>query len=146
MECLAYVLESKFPQFNKVSPQHLLQDALYRMSCEHLDYLIVQEEERFVGILSEQDVVQKVFQANRPLECMRVNDVMNFAVPVADVTDSLDFAMQILDRYNSRYIAVFDQLDFKGIVSENDLLRRSLRGKESKGSVQVLQEGFNWSY
>lgn len=140
------MLEAKFPQFNTVAPQDLLQDALSRMSCQHLDYLVVQEDERFVGILSEQDVVQKVFGANRPLEYLRVNDVMNLAVPVSDLTDSPDFAMQILDRYNSRYIAVFDQLEFKGIVSENDLLRFSLRNKSGKASMRVPQESFDWSY
>ena len=146
MERLAAVLEQKLPQFNTVSPQHSLRDALYQMSCENLDFLIVQEGTEFIGILSEQDVAHKLFTRNKPLEELVVKDIMNTAIPVGSVDDEIDFSIQLLGRYNSRYIAVFNQRHFKGIVSENDLLKQSIASKQACGEATIFQHSFHWSY
>jgi predicted transcriptional regulator len=146
MERLAAVIEQKLPLFNTVLAQHSLRDALYQMSCENLDYLIVQDGTEFVGILSEQDVAHKLFSRNKPLEELAVKDIMNTAIPVGSVDDDIDFSIQLLSRYKSRYIAVFDRLHFKGIVSETDLLKQSIASRQACGEAAVFQDSFHWSY
>lgn len=126
MECLANILNRKFPLFNTVTPRHSLRDALYQMNCENLDYLVVQEDNVFVGILSEQDVAHKLFRSSKPIDNLFVSDIMNCSIPVGDASDSVESAMEVLNQYDSRYLAVFDQLAFKGIVSEKDLLKQTL--------------------
>lgn len=146
MECLANVLEQKFPQFNTVSPEHALRDALYQMSCENLDYLVVLKDEEFVGIVSEQDVAHKLFATNLPIEEMRVRDIMNAVLPIGNVSDDIDHAMQLINRHNSRYIAVFDELAFKGIVSEKDLLRLAVAQRAGQPGAHRQQERYQWAY
>lgn len=146
MECLAPLLEQKFPQFNTVSPQHSLRDAVYQMSYENLDYLIVQEGSDFVGLLTEHDVAHKLFGRNKPPEQLKVKDIMNCSVPVGSLDDTVEFAIEVLSRYSSRYIAVFGELEFKGIVSETDLLQAIVASAVPQSRKVALQEPFDWSY
>jgi predicted transcriptional regulator len=66
MERLADVLGHKYPQFNTTSPDHLVSDALYQMAAENVDYLIVYDDNRFTGIISSNDIANKVLLADRP--------------------------------------------------------------------------------
>lgn len=146
METLAYVLSQKFSQFNTVKPGHALKDALFQMACEQLDYLIVAENGEFIGILSEQDITQKLFACNKDLEDLRVKDLMNVHIPVGSASDQLEFAIQLMNQFHSRYIAVFDEFEFKGIVSETDLLRQIIANSAVASRESSYQESFSWSY
>lgn len=146
MECLANILNRKFPLFNTVTPRHSLRDALYQMSCENLDYLVVQDGSDFVGILSEQDITHKLFAAGQPVDSLQVADIMNCRIPVGDTSDSIESAMQVLNQYDSRYLAVFDQLEFKGIVSEKDLLKQTLSHRNKLITQSEPEPRYNWAY
>ena len=145
MECLAKILDQKYPQFNTVTPQHLLTDALYQMFCENVEYLIVLEKEQFVGLLSEHDITQKLLFAEKPLAELRVDDFINRALPVANSSDSVEYAMQLLDRYNTRYMAIYDGFMFKGVVSENDLLK-SIITHHQHPLEQTGTNAYPWNY
>ena len=57
MERIADVLRFKIPQFNTIAPNRTILDAMHQMRCEHVDYLIVMDDdERFIGILTEHDI------------------------------------------------------------------------------------------
>lgn len=142
MTCLTKILETKYPFFNTTSQHHLLTDALYQMCCENVEYLIVLEGDQFIGLLSEHDIAQKILFAHKPLAELTVGALMNRKLPLANATDSIEEVMQLLDRYNTRYMAIYDGLIFKGVVSENDLL---------KNAVDQLQEAseehaYPWHY
>lgn len=144
MECLAEILDQKYPQFNTVTPQHLLTDALYQMFCENVEYLIVLENEQFVGLLSEHDITQKLLFTDRPLAELSVDAFMNRTLPVANSSDSIEYAMQLLDRYNTRYMAIYDGFVFKGVVSENDLLKNIISQKQPQEETGT--KAYPWNY
>jgi CBS domain-containing protein len=126
MEKLADVLGRKYPQFNTTSPAHLVSDALYQMAAENVDYLIVYDDNRFTGIISSNDIANKVLLADRPLKQVKVCDCTNKTLPIATLTDTVEYAMELLERYNTKYLAVYDSFDFKGIVTSYDLMQQML--------------------
>lgn len=126
MENLADVLGRKYPQFNTTSPNHLVSDALYQMAAENVDYLIVYDDNRFTGIISSNDIANKVLLADRQLKQVRVIDCTNKSLPIATLTDSVEYAMELLERYSTKYLAVYDNFDFKGIVTSYDLMQQML--------------------
>ncbi|OLY92716.1 CBS domain-containing protein [Cnuella takakiae] len=146
MESLSNILDRKYPQFNTVTPQHSLRDALYQMCCENLEYLVVLEGNDFIGLLSEQDVTHKLFAGNKPIDELAVSDIMNCSLPVAESKDTIEWAMQVLSQYNSRYLAIFDQFEFKGIVSEKDLMKQTLNNRNRLAMESLAEESFNKSY
>jgi hypothetical protein len=48
MQKIADILSRNYPQFNTVVPHCLVSDALYQMSSENVDYLIVMEDDKFL--------------------------------------------------------------------------------------------------
>ena len=126
MEKVADVLGRKFPQFNTISPDHLVSDALYQMAAENVDFLIVLDNERFTGIVSSSDIANKVLLADRPIKQVEVCDCTNTSLPVATLNDTVDYGMELLERYHTKYLAVYDSFDFKGVVTSYDLIQQTI--------------------
>lgn len=144
METLTSVLGRNFPQFNTITANTTVRDALYKMYCEHVDYLIVLEDDKYAGLLTEHDVAGKVLFSDKPLQQTFVKEFMTTEVPVVTADDSLEYAMQLLEHYNARYLAVYNSFDFKGIISAQDLMRQALRKRYAAGSAGEQQHA--WSY
>lgn len=123
MEKVTQILSRKQPHFKKIAPGCSVSDALCRMSTQHTDYLIVMDDnENFLGLITEHDVASKTLFANRSLTKTKVNEMMNTNLPVADVGDTVEQCMRVMKRHNVRYLPVFSQLNFLGIVSADDIL------------------------
>jgi predicted transcriptional regulator len=147
MERIADVLGRKYPQFNTVSPQHFVSDALYHMCAENVDFLIVLDNERFVGIITGNDIANKVLFMDKPLNEVKVMDVTNRNLPVSTLDDSIEYGMQLLERYNTKYLAVYDRFDFKGIVTSYDLMQEALSKRKTVFEDESsLEQHFTWGY
>jgi CBS domain-containing protein len=147
MERVADVLDRKYPQFNTVSPSGFVSDALYQMICENVDHLIVMEEDKFIGVLSEHDIATKVLYAELPLKKIKVREFMNRTLPVAASDDSLEHCMQLMERYHARHLAIYDNFEFKGVLSSHDLLQQAVyKRKEAFEDQSSVRQGYPWNY
>ena len=147
MERVADVLARKYPQFNTVSSDCLVSDALYQMCCENVDFIIVMEDERFQGVITDHDIAAKVLFDDRPLNRIMVREFMNRALPVANSHNSLQYCLQLIDRYNARHLAIFDNFDFKGVVSAHDLMQEALSHRsEALEDAWEVRQGYPWNY
>jgi CBS domain-containing protein len=147
MEKVADVLDRKYPQFNTVSPNCFVSDALYQMACENVDHLIVLEDDKFMGLLTDHDIASKVLFDERPLKNVFVKEFMNRTLPVATSDDSLEHCMQLMERFNTKHLAVYDDFVFKGVVSSHDLLQQALsKRKETFEEEIYIRQGYPWNY
>jgi CBS domain-containing protein len=147
MEKVADVLDRKYPQFNTVSSSCLVSDALYQMSCENVDHLIVMEEDKFVGVLTDHDIASKVLFDERPLKNIPVKEFMTRTLPVATSEDSLEHCMQLMERFNARHLAIFDSFVFRGVVSSEDLMKQALsKRRETFEEKTSVRQGYPWTY
>lgn len=146
MERISDVLERNQPQFNTITTSTTVRDALYKMYCEHIDYLIVQDENSFAGILTEHDITSKVLFSEKPLQNTLVHEFMTTEVPIITAEDSLEYAMQLLEHYNARYLAVYDGFDFKAVITAQDLMRQALKRRQVMFGNQEDQQVHAWSY
>ena len=146
METVAEVLDRKYPQFNTVSPDCKVSDALYQMSCENVDHLIVLENEKFLGVLTDHDIASKVLFADSPLNKIYVREFMNRTLPVAEIHDSLEYCMQMMERFHAKHLAVFESFDFKGVICSQDLLEEALNKRKATFSGKIQRKGYPWNY
>ena len=147
MEKVADILDRKYPQFNTVSPNCFVSDALYQMSCENVDHLIVLEDDKFMGILTDHDIASKVLFDERPLKNILVREFMTRTLPVATSEDSLEHCMQLMERFNAKHLAVFDSFIFRGVVSAQDLMQQALsKRKETFEERDSTRQGYPWNY
>lgn len=144
MEKIADVLARKYPQFNTVVPDCLVSDALYQMCCENVDYLIVIEDDKFQGIITDHDIAGRILFENRPLNKIYVKEFMSKTLPVTTPDTPLGQCMQLMERYNVRHLAIFDRFNFMGVVSSYDLMHEALtKQTEEEG---YARHGYPWNY
>ena len=147
MEQVSELLARKYPQFNTASADCLVSDALYQMCCENVDYLIIMEDDKFKGIITDHDIASKILFENRPLNKIEVREFMNTSLPVITSDASLQSCMQLIERFNSRHLVIYDRFEFRGVVSSYDLMQEAIQ-KPSIFFAEVEQprRGYPWNY
>jgi predicted transcriptional regulator len=147
MERIAEVLARKYPQFNNVIPGCLISDALYQMRCENVDYLIVMEDDKFQGVISDHDIASRILFEDRPLNKIQVKEFMSRSFPVTTPETSIAHCLKLMDRYNVKHLAIFDQFDFRGVVSASELMHEALTDRNvSFEEAEPARQGYPWNY
>ena len=147
MEKVTELLARKYPQFNTASLNCLVSDALYQMCCENVDYLIIMEDDKFKGIITDLDIASKILFENRPLNRIEVKEFMNTSLPVITSDASLQSCMQLMERFNSRYVAVYDRFEFRGVISSYDLMQEAIQKPSTFfAETEPPRRGYPWTY
>ena|ERR1044071_3114629 len=124
MEKITSILHRKEAHFHTVSPESMITQALQQMHCENIDYLVViDNDDRFLGILSDHDITAKVVFGRKSLQNSIVREVMNTTLPVATINDTVENCMRTMRQHNVRFVPVFDGFEFKGVISSDDIIR-----------------------
>ena len=108
-----------------IGTNETLEEAARAFAGEMLGLLVVVENERLVGVLSERDVVRSLGEGDDPAD-MHVFDVMTEDVVTVDVDTSIDDAIQRMLDSEIRHLVVTRLGDPYGIISARDLLRAQL--------------------
>ncbi|HKO81269.1 MAG TPA: CBS domain-containing protein [Chitinophagaceae bacterium] len=147
MENVTVLLAKKQSHFNKISPNCTISDALCRMSCQNTDYLIVMDDdERFLGLLTEHDIATKAIFNNRSITLTKVNQMMNTRLPAADSGDTVEDCMRLMRRFNVRYVPVFKNLNFLGVVSSDDIIQEAVSHRLKIFDVEDKNVALTYSY
>jgi len=147
MENVTVLLSKKQSHFNKISPNSSISDALCRMSCQNIEYLIVvDDDEKFLGLLTDHDIATKTVFANKSLTSTKVRQMMNTRWPVADADSTVEDCMKLMSRYNVRYVPVFKNLSFLGVVSTDDILQEAVSHRSKIFDVEEKNVSVTYSY
>jgi CBS domain-containing protein len=123
------ILTKKGPHFNIVTPDTKVLDALTLMKAENLSYVVVMKDDQYLGLMSERDYTHKIKLEGRQSETATVKDIMTTNYPVIGYSDDLERCMVLMNVYKTRYLPVFDEMEFKGILTMNDLMREVINKK-----------------
>jgi CBS domain-containing protein len=147
MENVTVLLSKKQSHFHKISPDSSISDALCRMSCQNTDYLIVMDEdEKFLGLLTDHDIATKTVFNNRSITSTKVDQLMNTRWPVADADNTVEDCMRLMSRYNVRYVPVFKNLNFLGVVSSDDIVQEAVSHRSKIFDVEDKNLSIAYSY
>ena len=126
------ILIKKGPHFNVVDPETKVLDALIIMKTENLSYVVVKLDDQFLGIMSEHDYAQKVKLQGKQSNLLLVKDIMTHDLPVVSYDEDLKRCMVLMNVYKTRYLPVYDQIEFRGILTMNDLMREVMYDENPK--------------
>lgn len=130
MEKITAILRNKKPNFHKVTPQTTVSNALNQMCCENIDYLVVlDDEERFIGLITEHDITSKVVFCGKEMNQIKVKDIMEKRLPSATTDDTVEGCMQLMRQHHVRYMPVFENFMFRGVVSNEDILEEAVKNR-----------------
>jgi CBS domain-containing protein len=128
------ILQKKGPHFNVVTPETKVLDALTILKSENLSYVVVMKDNQYVGIMSERDYTHKIKLEGRKSDTALVKDIMTNDLPVLGYADDLERCMVLMNVYKTRYLPIFDEMEFKGILTMNDLMREVIANSTDKNA------------
>jgi len=135
------ILQKKGPVFNVVTPDTKVVEALNIMKSENLSYVVVMQDGNYLGIMSERDYTHKVKLQGRKSETTNVKDIMSSDYPVVGFGEDLQRCMVLMNVYKTRYLPIFDEMNFQGVLTMNDLMREVIAKDDlSKPSSDSLYE------
>ena len=121
------ILAKKGSNVISVSPEAKIISALQIMQEKNIGSVVVIQEGKYMGILTERDYARKVILLDKNSSDTSVAEIMTTDLPFIDRTTSLESCMVIMSEKNIRYLPVVEEGELMGIISINDLIRSTIQ-------------------
>lgn len=110
------------PAVFSISPEARVSDALRVMSDKDVGALIVLDEARVVGIVTERDVARKALLHGRLPDYVRVSDIMTDRVLYVRPEQTIEECMALMTDKHLRHLPVMDGGAVLGVLSMRDVV------------------------
>ena len=131
------LLNSKNDEIFSVTPSTLVIDAIKMMDEKKVGALLVIENDKLAGIISERDYTRKVILKNRSSAKTKVSEIMTSNLKTADPSQSLDECMVIMSHSHIRHLPVVQDGQVIGILSIMDVVKNII--SEQEFTIEQLQ-------
>ena len=120
-----------------ISPDATVRDALKLMAEKNIGSVVVMNETEYVGLFTERDYARKVILHGKSSSELSVSEIMSEYLPKVNLTTSVDECMEIMTNHNIRYLPVFDEDKYVGVVSIIDVVKETILAQQ--GRIEDLQ-------
>jgi CBS domain-containing protein len=117
------LLEAKGSQVYTVSPDATVYDALKLMSEKEIGALVVVENGKMLGILSERDYARKVILKGKNSQETLVKEIMTTNVVHASPTQKVRKCLSLMTKNHFRHLPIIEDDQVVGIISIEDVRR-----------------------
>ncbi|HXF67515.1 MAG TPA: CBS domain-containing protein [Burkholderiales bacterium] len=119
------------------TPDMRVFDALKLMAEKNVGALVVVENERIVGILSERDYARKVILHGKSSHDIPVREIMTSEVVTVMPGQTVDECMQLMTDGRFRHLPVVEGGRLVGVVSIGDLVKEVI--SEQQQTIRELE-------
>jgi signal-transduction protein with cAMP-binding, CBS, and nucleotidyltransferase domain len=124
------VLARKGSQCWSVDSTASVQDAVAVLSERKIGAVLVCDNGRLLGVLSERDCIRQVMWQKRSASDTRVSEVMIRDVVCVTPSDSIDYCMSLMNDHRIRHLPVVSDGQIMGLISIGDAVNATLREKQ----------------
>lgn len=124
------LLAAKSTGVASVSPDSLVFDALLLMEKRNIGFLVVLEQEKLAGVLSERDYARKVILAGKASKETPVREIMTAKVLTVGLSDTVPRCMALMTENRIRHLPVVEGGRVIGVLSIRDLLKEIIAHHE----------------
>ena len=118
------IVRKKGEQVWSVNPDTTVFEALKLMADKNAGAVMVINDGRAVGILSERDCIRKLDLQGRASRETKVEDIMTAKVLYVEGGQSLEECVAIMIDKNIRHLPVYEEGKLIGIISVRDALKQ----------------------
>jgi CBS domain-containing protein len=105
-----------------VSPSDVISTVVDMMIKENIGAIIVVDQDKPVGIITERDVLEKVVKTEKNLELMTAGEVMSQPLISIEADRPMRKALELMRKHNVRRLAVTKGGSLIGLATERRLL------------------------
>ena len=123
MTTVAQLLEQKGHAVEGIAPEATVYEAIKRMSDLDIGALVVIEDEKVIGTITERDYARNVFLKGKASSDTPVRDVMDDEILTVVREETTRDCMAIMTGKRTRHLLVMEKGELLGILSIGDLVR-----------------------
>jgi len=112
-----------------VEAESTVKDAVKLMNKHEIGCLIVEEEEKVVGIVTERDFLRRIIENSRDPEKTKISEIMSNPLIVGSVDMKLEDAIKHMFTYKIKKLPIVENGHLVGLVTLTDIAR--IAGVES---------------
>lgn len=106
-----------------IAPQAMVYDGLRLMAEKEIGALLVIENGKTVGIMSERDYARKVLLEGRSSHDTTVGEIMTAPVVTVRPERTIEECMELMTLKRIRHLPVEDDSGLRGVISIGDLVK-----------------------
>jgi len=117
------LLDKKGHDVYSISPNASVFDALKLMAEKEIGALVVLENEKMVGIVSERDYARKIILKGKSSKDTPVGEIMTSEVVHTSPDKKVRKCLSLMTKHHFRHLPVLDKGQLVGILSIEDVKR-----------------------
>lgn len=137
MKKVSHLIYHKGNTVTVIETSKSVYDALELMVQKNIGALVVYEEGRYRGIMTERDYARKVIVKGKNSHDTLVGDIMEDNPSSVKFEDTIERCMEIMSDKHIRYLPVLADEHVVGLVSMGDLVRFIM--EDQKNTIEHLQ-------
>jgi len=137
MKTVSQLLQGKGGSAWSVTPDSSVFDALKLMAEKNVGALLVMQDGKLRGILSERDYARKVILLGKSSHELAVHEIMSDKVVCVSPAQTVDECMALMSGKRIRHLPVLDGGKVIGVLSIGDLVKEVIA--EQLQTIQQLE-------
>lgn len=126
------VLQGKSAPVYSLNAGASVLDAIRMMAEHHIGSVMVMENGRLQGIVTERDYARKVILLGRSSGETPLSDIMSSPVLTVKPTDTVTYCMTLMTDRKIRHLPVLDGDDLLGLISIGDLVKAVIEQQQEE--------------
>ncbi|MEP7253941.1 MAG: CBS domain-containing protein [Ginsengibacter sp.] len=120
------ILSRKGSDAISVTPDTPVIDALKVMADNNIGSVLVMENSKYLGLITERDYSRKVILKGKNSTNTKVSEIMTSDLPHIKPDDTVEHCMELMTDSKIRYLPVFVKDQLKGIISITDVVKETI--------------------
>ncbi|MBT7951014.1 MAG: CBS domain-containing protein [Gammaproteobacteria bacterium] len=137
MKLISELLGDKGQEIWSVGPHATVYETIEIMADKGVGALVVMENEKLVGIISERDYARKVILQGRSSRDTPVVDIMTSDIIHTSPESTVDECMALMTDNKIRHLPVMTDEKLLGVISIGDLVKATII--EQKSTIEQLE-------
>ena len=137
MTTVKQILTDKGSEIWSIASSQTVFEAIQLMAIRRVGALVVIDDERLSGIVSERDYAREVILKGRSSKDTPVQDIMSSEVISVTLDSRIEESMALMTEHRIRHLPVLDQGRIAGVISIGDLVKEII--KEQQSTIEQLE-------
>ena len=138
MKLVKHLLNAKGGDVISIAPAASVFDAIKLMADRAVGSLLVMDDEKIIGIVTERDYARKVILLGRSSETTRVEQVMSTEVITATAEQTVRQCMTLMTEKRIRHLPVVAEDKVIGMISIGDLVQAIISDQQQE--IEQLEQ------
>ncbi len=130
MTTVRQLLEGKGSEVASIGPDKSVHDAMQLMAAKNIGALLVLQDGKLAGIVTERDYSRKAYLQDRLAKDIHVSEIMTPQVAYVSPDYTAEDCMALVTEMRIRHLPVLENNSVVGIISIGDLVKDAISGQE----------------